>query len=216
MRFNAVGRRTRSAVLPVDLAPLAALARASAACSRSLAVQALVAEAVAVGDPALVDRLVLARHHAHHPVAPHLHDAGWRRRRRAGDAVLLASAPRCARCSGTACAVSAPTGQRSIMLPDSSESTRCARCTVPISHVLAAAGRTEFHHAGDLLAEAHAARAVDAARHLLGRDQRADVLVAARRACPRCSARRRRRSPRPGPAAGTRRPGRRSGSPAGG
>jgi hypothetical protein len=31
--------------------------------------------------------------------------------------------------------------------------------------------------AGDLLAEAHAARAVDAARHLLGRDQRAEVLV---------------------------------------
>ena len=35
----------------------------------------------------------------------------------------------------------------------------------------------EFHHTADLLAEAHATRAVDAAAHLLHRDQRADILV---------------------------------------
>src|SRR4029077_14358604 len=41
--------------------------------------------------------------------------------------------------------------------------------------VLAAAGEAELHHAGDLLAEAHAARALDAAAHLLGGDQRAEL-----------------------------------------
>jgi hypothetical protein len=43
--------------------------------------------------------------------------------------------------------------------------------------VLAAVLHAQFHHAGHLLAEAHAAGAVDAAAHLLHRDQRADVLV---------------------------------------
>jgi hypothetical protein len=38
-------------------------------------------------------------------------------------------------------------------------------------------GHAELHHAGDLLPEAHAARAVDAAAHLVRRDERADVLV---------------------------------------
>jgi hypothetical protein len=43
-------------------------------------------------------------------------------------------------------------------------------------HAIAAAQRAEFRDAGDLLAEADAARAVDAARHVR-RDQRAEVLV---------------------------------------
>ena len=43
--------------------------------------------------------------------------------------------------------------------------------------MLAAPHHAEFHHAGDLLAEAHAAGAVDAAAHLFHRNQRADVLV---------------------------------------
>ena len=43
-------------------------------------------------------------------------------------------------------------------------------------HVLAAADHAELLDAGDLLAEAHAARAVDAARHV-GGDQRTQVLV---------------------------------------
>src|SRR6185503_6370733 len=42
--------------------------------------------------------------------------------------------------------------------------------------VLAAPGHAELHHAGDLLAEAHAPRALDAARHV-GRDEGAQVLV---------------------------------------
>ena len=62
-----------------------------------------------------------------------------------------------------------------MMLPESSCST--ARLDVGADlHVLAAAGGAELLDAGDVLAEAHAARAVDAARHV-GGHQRAEVLV---------------------------------------
>ena len=61
------------------------------------------------------------------------------------------------------------------MLPESSESTALADERDDLG-VLAAAGQAELHHAADLLAEAHAARALDAAAHLLGRDQRARAL----------------------------------------
>src|SRR4030095_15369239 len=43
--------------------------------------------------------------------------------------------------------------------------------------MLAAVRHAELHHAGHLLAEADAARAMDAAAHLFHADQRADVLV---------------------------------------
>src|SRR5690606_31765552 len=43
-------------------------------------------------------------------------------------------------------------------------------------HPFAAARRAEFLDAGNVLPEAHAARAMDAARHV-GRDERPDVLV---------------------------------------
>jgi|GEM_PF-4288810 len=62
------------------------------------------------------------------------------------------------------------------MLPDNSESTE-RPTKVVISEMHVAARHAEFHDAGDLLAEADAARTVDAAGHLLHRDQRADVLV---------------------------------------
>ena len=62
------------------------------------------------------------------------------------------------------------------MLPDSSESTVSPSDGGDLG-VLAAMDHAELHHAGHFLAEADAARAVDAAAHLLHRDQRADVLV---------------------------------------
>ena len=62
------------------------------------------------------------------------------------------------------------------MLPESSESTVLPTNGDDLG-VLAAADHAEFHDAGDLLAEADAARALDAARHLLGRDQRTQILV---------------------------------------
>ena len=40
-----------------------------------------------------------------------------------------------------------------------------------------AVGHAEFHYSGNFLTEADATRAVDATRHLLHRDERADVLV---------------------------------------
>src|SRR6185436_2813379 len=43
-------------------------------------------------------------------------------------------------------------------------------------HVFATTKATEFHHAAQLFAEAHATRAVNAARHF-GSDQRADILI---------------------------------------
>ena len=64
----------------------------------------------------------------------------------------------------------------SIMLPDSSESIGLAEHGRDLG-MLATMDHAEFHHAGDFLAEAHATRAVDAARHLGHRDQRADVLL---------------------------------------
>ena len=58
---------------PIDRLPLVALP--DHRCGETLvAVQRLVAEAVAVGDPAFVDGLVLERQHAHHAVALDLHD----------------------------------------------------------------------------------------------------------------------------------------------
>jgi hypothetical protein len=64
----------------------------------------------------------------------------------------------------------------SIMLPESSKSTRAAddggdlACSPAMDHA-------ELHHAGHFLAEADAARAMDAAAHLFHREQRADALV---------------------------------------
>ena len=59
-------------LLPVDLFPLAAFAD-----ERSLQpvgrVEPLIGKAVLVREPALVDRLVLERQHAHHAVLLHLH-----------------------------------------------------------------------------------------------------------------------------------------------
>ena len=82
-------------------------------------------------------------------------------------------------------------------------------------HVLAAAGRAHFRRAADFGGEADAARALDAAVHR-GLDQRAEIFVLDRALVLGEAARCRRRSPSPGPADRTRRPGRRSGNPADG
>ncbi len=82
--------------------------------------------------------------------------------------------------------------------------------------VLAAPGEAELHDAADLLAEAHAARALDAAAHFLRSDQRAELFPEHDSFLFRYSASCCRRSRPRGPAAGIRRPGRRSGSRAGG
>ena len=66
-------------------------------------IHALEPEAVAVGDPGLVDLLVLPRHHAHHPAAQHVARRCWCRSRRAATPARFASSPTRARDNGTAC-----------------------------------------------------------------------------------------------------------------
>ena len=91
-----------SAASQLTLLPLAA-PRAPSASRRSGAIDAFVAVAVAVGDPGLVDGVVLPRHHAHELAAQHVAEeigaqAVMRRHQRAPG-----SFPRRARESGTAC-----------------------------------------------------------------------------------------------------------------
>ncbi len=99
--LQALGRRFERS-LPVDFAPGAALLdhRLHGAVGR---VKAFAAEAVAIGDPGLVDRFVRARHDAHDPAAQHVRaqvgaDAIVRRHER-----RAASFPRRGRGTGTAC-----------------------------------------------------------------------------------------------------------------
>ena len=147
------------------------------------AVDAFVAEAVAVGDPGLVDRFVLARHHAHELAAQHVAeqvraDAVVRRDQRMRRHLpgARAEAERLGDERAHRAQVDDVAGQLVI--------ARSARSLRADLHVLAAADHAELLEAGDLLGEAHAARAVDAARHV-GGDQRAEVLVLHRRACAR-------------------------------
>ena len=159
---------------PIDLAPLAALlehrSRQAIGC-----VQALVGEAVAVRQPALVDRLVLQRQHAQHLMVLHLHDDVAAERVMAGHAATARQLPGAGR-------VAKRLGRQRA---DRAQVDHVARQLVIDGlvderqdlGVLAAPGHAEFHLAGDLLAKAHAARAVNAARHLLGRHQRAQALV---------------------------------------
>ena len=160
--------------LPVDLVPGALLLdhRREQAVRR---VDAFVGEAVAVRQPALVDRLVLERQHPHHAVVLDLHHQV-----RAERVVRRHRAP-AGQLPGARLVAERLAGQRA----DRAQVDHVARQlgvhrAAQEAHdlrMLAAPGHAEFHDAADLLAEAHAAGALDAARHLLGRHQRADVLV---------------------------------------
>ena len=171
--LQAVGHIAERGV-PVHRLPRAALADHGRGQPRS-AVQRLVAETVAVGNPALVDLFVLQREHAHDLVGLGLHDQVG-----AGGIVRAdALAPR--QLPGARAVAEGLAGQRA----DRADVDHVARQLGIDGAALdrrdlgmfAAVDHAEFHHPGDLLAEAHAARAVDAAAHLLHADQRADVLV---------------------------------------
>ena len=116
-------RRRVEGDLPIDLMPCPVLAPHARAKEPVLRVEALVAEPVAVGEPHLVHRLVLARHDPEQPL-------------RAGRGRRCSSRPRRGRPRPRAATIShararnrngfevrAPTGQTSITLPESSEST---------------------------------------------------------------------------------------------
>ena len=140
-----------------------------------LAVQRLVAEAVAVGDPAFVDVFVFQRHHPHHLVRLDLHHQVG------AHAVVRAHRLAAAQFPGAGAVAEGLAGERA----DRTDVDHVARQFAVDGAagqrgdlaVLAAVDHAELHDPGHFLAEAHAARAVDAAGHLLHADQRADVLV---------------------------------------
>src|SRR5205814_7318046 len=132
-------------------------------------VQALVGKAILVGKPAFVDRFVLERHDAHDAIVLGLHDEV------AAQAVVRAYrlAPR--QLPGPRRIAERFRGQRT-------DGTQIDYVSGKLGidrfadegndlGVLAATDHAELHDAGDLLAEANAARAMDAARHV-GRDER--------------------------------------------
>ena len=141
----------------------------------AVAVQRFVREAVAVGDPALVDVFVFERHHAQHLVGLDLHDQV-----RAG-AVVRAHALAAREFPGSRAVAERLAGQRTNRADIDHVARQLAVDRAAVHGgdlaVLAAVDHAELHHAGHFLAEAHAACAVDAARHLFHRDQRADVLA---------------------------------------
>ena len=172
-RGKSVSRRLQRR-RPVGFLP-AAIARAHHGHLQAIrAVDALVAEAVAIGDPALVDRFVLARHHAHEPPTQHVPvevgaEAVVRRDQR-----VLRHFPR----------PRAVAERLAVERADRTQVDDVARQLVVDAlldvgadlAVLATVVGAEFLHARDVLPEAHAARAVDAARHV-GGDEWTDVLV---------------------------------------
>ena len=137
--------------------------------------EGLVAEAVAVGDPAFVDGLVFQRHHTHDAVIFHLHD------QIGSGGVVRAHALAAREFPGAGLVTEGFAGQRA----DRADVDHVARQFGVHAladegfdlGVLAAVRHAELHDASDLLAESHAAGTVDAAAHLLHGDQRPHVLA---------------------------------------
>ncbi len=140
-----------------------------------IAREPFVGKSVLVGDPAFVHRRILEWHNAQYAVALRLHDqvAAERIMRRHRSAPRELPGPRrvaerLRRERAHGADVDHVAGQLGVHAPtDERDDLR----------VLAAADHAELHHAGDLLPEAHATRALDAARHFLRRHERSQVLV---------------------------------------
>ena len=159
--------------LPIDLAPLpGGLQHGRRQAIR--AVDRLVAEAVPIRQPDLVDRLVGRRDHALDPVALDMQvDIGADRIMRR-DRVLLCEFPGAGR-------ITIGLGGQGADRTQVDDITRQFGLDMLFYigadlHILAPARRAQFAHAGDLLAKTHAAGAVDAAGQV-SLDQRADVFI---------------------------------------
>ena len=160
--------------LPVHLQPLTVLLEHGLG-QAFFAIEGLVREAVTIGNPALVDGLVLERHDPHHLVVLHLdHQVGpggivW------ADALAARKLPR------PGAVAERLAGQRAHRADVDHVAGKLRIHRSPDKGfdlgMLAAVGHAEFHHTGDLLAKTDTARAVDAARHLFHRDERTYVLV---------------------------------------
>ncbi|OIQ84063.1 hypothetical protein GALL_341100 [mine drainage metagenome] len=159
---------------PVDFAPAFILAdhRRGQAIG---GVQAFVAETVAVGDPALVDRFVGLRHHAQHAVVLDLHD------HIGAEAVVRADRGAALQFPTARGVAERLAGQRAdrAQVDHVARQFRVHRAFEEAGdlRMLAAVGHAQLHDSGHFLAETHATGAMDAAGHFLHRDQRAGVLV---------------------------------------
>src|SRR6185503_12630887 len=168
---HADGRRQR--VLPRGVDPLAVVLDARRE-QPVLAVDGVAAEAVAIREPALVDRLVVARHDAAEPAAQHVPE------KVAARAVVRAHE----RLRDHLPGARAVTIRLVVERPDGAQVDDVARQLVidTLFYIgadlgaVAAEIRAELLDAGDFRAEPDAARAVDAARHIR-RDQGPQILV---------------------------------------
>ena len=158
---------------PVGLDPFLAVAQQRALQAIG-AVHALVAEAVAVGDPGLVDRFVLTRHDTHQLAAQHVAE------QIRADSVVRRDERLRSHFPGARAEAVRLGDERT----DGAQVDDVARELVVHGafevrahfHLLAAADHPELLYAGDLFRETNAARAMDAAGHV-GRDEGTQVLV---------------------------------------
>src|SRR5579863_8054961 len=137
-------------------------------------VDALVTEAVAIGNPGFVDGLVLARHNPHQAPAQYVTENV------AADAIVRRDERRRGHLPGTRAEAVGLGNERAdrAQVDDVARQLVVDRALYVSAHlhVLTAADHAEFLDAGDFLREANAARAVDATGHV-GGDERPQVLV---------------------------------------
>ena len=138
-----------------------------------VAIDAFVAEPVAVGNPGFIDLLVLARHDPLHLTALGMDEDVGAHRIMRRDGGMLHELP------GPAAVAGRLGGQRANRAEINDVAGQFRNHAVghigADFHVLAAPGRAQLAQPGDLLAEPHATGAMNAAGHV-GRDQRPDVL----------------------------------------
>src|ERR1700681_4493565 len=159
--------------LPVRLAPRA-LALDHRLQEPTFGVETFIRKPVAIGEPAVVDRLVFLRNHAHDAIVLDLHDQV------AAETVVRRDRPAASELPGPRQVSEGLRGQRA----DGTQIDHVAgqfRVDGVADEgqdldVLAAMSETELHDACDFLTEAHTPRAVDAAGHV-GGDQRTQVLI---------------------------------------
>src|SRR4029079_13163075 len=164
--------RALERVRPTRVGPLAVSLHARPE-QAVLGIERVAAETVAVGDPALVYFFVVARDDAPQFPAQHVPEEIAARAVVSADERLRDHLP----------GPRAETVRLVVERADRAEIDDVARELVVDAlldvradlHLVAAARRAELLDAGDLRAEAHAARALDAARHI-GRDERPETL----------------------------------------
>ena len=160
--------------LPVHGFPLAALLEHGRG-EAVFAVDGFVAEAVAVGNPAFVHRIVFQRDHAHDPVVLHLNDQVGAGRIVRAHALATREFP------GTRAVTERLARERAHRADVDHVARQLGIHRLPDKGfdfgVFTTVRHAQLHHAGHFLAKAHAAGAVDATAHFLHGNQRTDVLV---------------------------------------